>query len=65
MDLSGSHQTPTNDPVSAVVNTSNGSDVLMTMVEGNVLFEKNHWHVEADVAHTIARVIEIRGKLRG
>lgn len=65
VDLSGSHQTPTNDPVSAVVNTSNGSDVLMTMVEGNVLFEKNHWHVEADVAHTIARVIEIRGKLRG
>ena len=65
VDLSGSHQTPTNDPVSAVVNTSNGSDVLMTMVEGNVLFEKSHWHVEADVARTIARVIEIRGKLRG
>lgn len=65
VDLSGSHQTPTSDPVSAVVNTSNGSDVLMTMVEGEVLYEKSHWHVNADVAKTIARVIEIRGKLRG
>lgn len=65
VDLSGSHQTPTSDPVSAVVNTSNGSDVLMTMIEGEVLYEKSHWHVNADVAKTIARVIEIRGKLRG
>lgn len=64
VDLSGSHQTPTSDPVSALVNTSNGADVLMTMVEGNVLYEKNNWHVDADVAKVIARVIEIRGKLR-
>ena len=64
VDLSGSHQTPTTDPVSAVVNTCNGTDVLMTMVEGKVLYEKSHWNVDVDVAKTIARVIEIRGKLR-
>ncbi|MEG0072448.1 MAG: amidohydrolase family protein [Raoultibacter sp.] len=65
VDLSGSHQTPTTDPVSAVVNTVSGSDVLMTMVAGTVLYEKNHWHVDVEVAKNIARVIEIRGKLRG
>lgn len=64
VDLSGSHQTPTPDPVSAVVNTCNGTDVLMTMVDGKTLYEKNKWHVGVEVARNIARVIEIRGKLR-
>ena len=64
VDLSGSHQTPTTDPVSAVVNTCSGADVLMTMVDGVQLYEKNKWHVDVEVAKNIARVIEIRGKLR-
>lgn len=64
VDLSGSHQTPTSDPVSAVVNTCSGADVLMTMVDGTKLYEKNKWHVDVEVAKNIARVIEIRGKLR-
>ena len=64
VDLSGSHQTPATDPVSAVVNACTGSDVLMTMVGGNVLYEKSSWHVGVEVARSIARVIEIRGKLR-
>ena len=64
VDLSGSHQTPATDPVSAVVNACNGSDVLMTMVGGNVLYEKSSWHVGVEVARSIARVIEIRSKLR-
>ena len=65
VDLSGSHQTPTTDPVSAVVNTAAGSDVVMTMVDGKVLYERDHWHVDVQVAKNIASVIEIRGKLRG
>lgn len=65
VDLSGSHQTPTTDPISAVVNTCGSADVLMTMVGGKALYERNHWNVNADVAKTIAHVIEIRGKLRG
>ncbi len=64
VDLSGSHQTPTADPVSAIVNTCNGGDVLMTMVDGKKLYEKNKWHVDVEVAKNIARVIEIRSKLR-
>lgn len=64
VDLSGSHQTPTSNPVSAIVNTCNGADVLMTMVNGRRLYEKNRWNVDVEVAKNIARVIEIRGKLR-
>lgn len=64
VDLSGSHQAPTTDPVSALVNTCSGADVLMTMVEGVLLYEKNRWNVGVEVAKNIARVIEIRGKLR-
>lgn len=64
VDLSGSHQTPATDPVSSVVNACNGTDVLMTMVGGKVLYEKNRWHVGVEIARNIARVIEIRSKLR-
>lgn len=64
VDLSGSHQAQTQNPAQAVVNSCNGTDVLLTMVGGKVLFEKNRWHLGVDVARNIARVIEIRGKLR-
>ena len=36
----------------------------MTMVDGKLLYEKSRWHVDVEVAKNIARVIEIRGKLR-
>ena len=39
IDLSRSHQVPTQDPYSAIVHTSNQEDVVMTMVDGRVLFE--------------------------
>ena len=64
VDLSSSHQAPTGNPVSAVVNTTTAADVLLTMVDGNVLYEKSKWHVDVEVAKNIARVIEIRSKLR-
>lgn len=64
VDLSSSHQSPSADPVSAVVNSCSNSDVLMTMVDGNVLYEKDHWHVGVEVAKNIAHVIDIRSKLR-
>jgi 5-methylthioadenosine/S-adenosylhomocysteine deaminase len=64
IDISSSHQMPTDDVVSAVVNTTSGSDVLMSMVGGNVLYEKNRWQVSIDVARCVAHVIEIRNKLR-
>ena len=64
VDLSGSHQAPTDDPASALVNTCSGADVLMTMVGGDIRYEKDKWHLGVGVAKDIARVIEIRGKLR-
>ena len=64
VDLSSSHQSFTTDPVAAVVNTCTTADVLMTRVDGKVLYEKNRWHVQVEVAKNIARVIEIRSKLR-
>lgn len=64
VDLSGTHQSIELNPISAVVNTCTTSDVLMTMVAGKKLYEKGHWHVDVEVAKNIARVIEIRAKLR-
>ncbi len=64
VDLSSSHQTPAANPVSAVVNTCTASDVLLTMVDGRTLYEKGQWHVDVEVTKNIARVIEIRTKLR-
>ena len=64
VDMSSSHQTPTTDPVSALVNTTSASDVCMTMVGGKVLYERNDWHVDVDVAAHISRVIETRKRLR-
>ncbi len=64
VDMSGTHQTSVSDPVTDVVNACNGTDVLMTMVAGKTLYEKNQWHVGVEVARNVARVIEIRSKLR-
>ena len=64
VDLSGSYQAPASDPVPAIVNTCNGSDVLMTMVAGNKLYDQSKWCMDVDVAKNVARVIEIRSKLR-
>ena len=64
VDLSDSRQVPTDDPAAAVINSCSAADVLMTMVGGNIRYEKNHWHVDVDVARDIAHVIEIRSKLR-
>jgi 5-methylthioadenosine/S-adenosylhomocysteine deaminase len=64
IDISSSHQMPTTDPVSAVVGTTSGSDVVMSMVGGTIRYEQNRWHVDVEVAKNIATIIGIRGKLR-
>ncbi|MCL1798985.1 MAG: amidohydrolase family protein [Eggerthellaceae bacterium] len=63
VDLSGSHQKPMTDPVSAVVNTCAAADVLMNMVDGAVLYERGQWYADVEVAKNAARVIKIREKL--
>lgn len=64
VDLSSAHQSPDVNPMSTVVNTCSVSDILMTMVDGVMLYEKKQWHVQVEVAKSIARAIEIRAKLR-
>ena len=64
VDLSGSHSTPTSDPVSALLGSVGNGEVSMTMVDGKVLFERGRLHVAGEVAKNIAHVLEIRGRLR-
>jgi len=64
VDLSDSRQVPTDDPAAAVINSCSAADVIMTMVGGTIRYEKSQWHVDIEVARDIARVIEIRSKLR-
>ena len=62
VDLSRSHQVPTTDPYSAVVHVANQEDVLMTMVDGTVLYERGEYftlHVEGlaeDIEHIQRRL---------
>ena len=39
LDMSGIHTTPSHDMLSNVLYASQGSDVVLTMVDGNVLFK--------------------------
>jgi 5-methylthioadenosine/S-adenosylhomocysteine deaminase len=65
VDLAGSHQTSTNDPIFTLLSSGSNNDVMMTMVDGDILFERGQWHVDGtDVAKNIARVLSIRGSLR-
>lgn len=64
IDLSGSHQTPTTDPVTALLGSASNSDVVMAMVNGNILYEAGRLHVGEGATKVIAHVLEVRGRLR-
>lgn len=64
VDLSHSHQLPTQSPYSALVHTSNQENIVLTMVGGRVLYEPGSWHT-VDVADVFAKVDRVRGRLRG
>ena len=63
IDLSGSHNMSEEDPISAIVNSCSGNDVLMTMVNGEVLFEDGQFHVDVEIAKNIVKIMRIRNKL--
>ena len=64
VDLSGSRQTPLVDPVTAVVTGAAAADVVFTMVEGEVRYERGGtWNINVDPAAVAHRGIQIRGKL--
>lgn len=64
VDLSHSHQVPTQDPYAALVHTANQDSILMTMVAGRILFEEHSWNT-LDRDGVIAAAEPIRVKLRG
>lgn len=64
VDLSQSYQTPTQDPYGALVHTCHQEDVLMTMVDGRILFDRGTFHT-VDPESMRARVEDMRLKVRG
>jgi 5-methylthioadenosine/S-adenosylhomocysteine deaminase len=63
VDLSGSHQVPTQDPASALVHSANANNIVMTMVAGRVLYDHGDY-MTVDAERALARAGEIRVKLR-
>lgn len=64
VDLSHSYQIPTQDPYGALVHTSNQEDVLMTMVNGRVLYDRGTFFT-LDAGGMDERIEKMRLKVRG
>ena len=58
VDLDGAHQVPLHDALAALIFSSSGRDVLMTMVAGNEVFSEGRVHT-VDEDHLRARMKEI------
>lgn len=63
VDLSESNQMPTHKPGSALVHTADQHHVMMTMVDGEILYENEEWKT-LDAAQLSVRAEEMRKKLR-
>lgn len=63
VDLSRSHQVPTRDPYGAVVHTANQDDVLMTMIDGEVVFDRAAAETEG-LDELAKRAERVQAKLR-
>lgn len=67
LDLSTSHQVPTHYPNSAIVHTTDSLNVLMTMIDGDIVYTEEGGHryfSEAQVDHVFNRAEDMRIKLR-
>lgn len=63
VELSRSHQVPTQDPYGAIVHTANQDDVLLTMVDGEVVFDRDEVDARA-FAELAERAERVQAKLR-
>jgi 5-methylthioadenosine/S-adenosylhomocysteine deaminase len=63
VDLSKSYQVPTQNPYGALVHTCNQEDVLMTMVEGRMLFDRGRF-LTLDPEAMSERVEQLRLTMR-
>jgi 5-methylthioadenosine/S-adenosylhomocysteine deaminase len=64
VDLSKSWQVPTQNPYGALVHTCNQEDVLMTMVDGRVLYDRGRF-LTLDPDAMAERLEQMRLKVRG
>lgn len=64
VDLSASHQVPTEDPYSALVHSANQESIRLTMVAGRIAYRDGEY-TSVDAERALARAGEIRAKLRG
>lgn len=64
VDLSNSNHVPTHDPGQAVLFTAHPDNVIMTMIEGDILYEDGGYQHKVDVERVFNRVEEMRIKLR-
>ena len=63
VDVSRLHLGKDSDPVPGLVNTCAGTDVLMTMVDGKRVYEKDNWNVDIPLARSLAKAYQARRKL--
>jgi len=64
VSLSGSHQTPSYDPVATLIFSSSGRDVILTVVGGREVY-RNGRVSGVDEDHLRARMLEISHRLHG
>lgn len=64
VDMSDSAQVPTQHPAAAVVHTAHQNNVVLTVVNGEVIFERGRF-TRVELADLASRAEEIRTKLRG
>jgi len=64
VSLSGSHQTPSYDPVATLIFSSSGRDVILTVVGGREVY-RNGRVSSVDEDHLRARMLEISRRLHG
>lgn len=64
IDLHNSHQNPTVNPESAVIYTANQDNVMMTMVDGKILFDKFTHVSGVDRDSIVERAREVRRRIK-
>ncbi len=64
VDLSGAHQQPISNPADALVFSSSGQDVLLTMVAGDEIYRDRRVRTASE-EESRTRLEEIRSRLEG
>lgn len=65
IDTNSLHFQPENDTISALVYSANGSDVKLTMVNGNILYEDGKFNIGEDIETIKMQCQKIANKLKG